>query len=617
VIVPRGLTTWTLSFLRPHRGRATLLAALLAVEIALGALQPWPFKLVIDNVLNNDEHPFPEPWRSWIAAVAGDSLAGMLVVVVAAGVILQIANHLVSAFTTQVQVETGQRMVYDLRYRLFEHLQALGLHHHVSTGRGDAVYRIDVDAYAIENLVISGLFPLVTSVASLIVMFSILTSLSPTIALLSLAVVPFLFLCLRYYMTELVARAEQVKALESKLMERLYEVFAAIRLVKSYAREGYEVKRYARFGEEVRQTRVAITWQESMFGLIVATITILGTGLVVVVGGLHVLDGRMSIGELTVVIAYLGAVYGPLSSIAHTTGRLQDAVAGAGRVRAMLAMRTEAADPPDGVDAPPFTGRIEFDHVGFSYPDGTRVLQDVSFTVQPGQLLAVVGRTGSGKTTLVSLIPRFYTASAGAVRIDGLDVRRVRIRSLREQIAIVVQDPVLFAGSVADNIRYGRLDATDEEVEAAARAAYAHEFIMRLPAQYRTEIAEAGGTLSGGERQRINIARALLKNAPILIMDEPTSALDAVSEATVFDALRRLRAGRTTLVIAHRLSTIRGADCIVVLEGGGVSAYGTHDELLRTNALYREMCARLSVQGTSGGSGDSGEAAPREEAGTR
>jgi ATP-binding cassette subfamily B protein/subfamily B ATP-binding cassette protein MsbA len=591
----QSLLAWMLSFLRPYRRPTVVLSALLLVQIALGALQPWPLKLVIDNVLNNAEHPFPEPWQSWLSGLTDDSLVAILGLIVVTGVVLQIVNQFVTAHATQVQVDTGQRMVYDLRARLFEQLQALGLHHHITTSTGDAVYRIDVDSYSIENLVMSGLFPLATSMVTLVVMFAILLRLDATVALLSLSIVPFLLLCLWSYTRTIATQMERVKELESKLIERLYEVFSAIRLVKSFAREPHEKRRYSTFGGEVMEARIAITWKESLFWVVVSTITILGTALVVVVGGVQVLRGRMTVGELTVAIAYLGAVYGPLSTIAHTAGTLQNAVAGARRVRSVLAMIPETVDAPDAIEAGGVRGDVAFASVSFEYPDGTRVLNDITFTARPGEMIALVGLTGAGKTTLVSLIPRFYEATRGRVLVDGVDVRQYRIRSLREKIALVLQDPVLFAGTIAENLRYGRLDATDQEVEDAARAAHAHEFVTHLPKKYDTPVAEAGGGLSGGERQRLSVARAILKNAPILILDEPTSSLDAISEEIVFAALRRLRAGRTTIVIAHRLSTVRDADRILVLDGGRIAAQGRHDELLQTSQLYRRMCARLSV----------------------
>jgi ATP-binding cassette subfamily B protein len=586
------LIPWMLSFLRPHRGRVMVLTVLLLLEVGLGALQPWPLKAVIDYVLV--QHQMPEQVATWLRSVHDGDRFVLLVTLVVAGVVLQVAYQVASAYSTQVLVDTGQRMVYDLRYRLLEHLQALGLQHHITTSTGDAVYRIDADAYAIDNLLIGGL-PLLTATATLIVMFAILWKLDVAVALLSLSVVPLLYLCIRYYISTLLNREEGVKELESKLVQRLYETFSAIRLVKSFAREPYESERYAIAGNRTMKARIALTWQQSVFAVMVSTVTILGTALVLIVGGLHVMRGQMTIGDLTIVIAYLGAVYGPLSTIAHAAGQLPGAVAGAKRVRAMFALLPETVEAPDALDAANVKGAIRFENVGFTWTDGTPVLHDITFAANPGEMIALVGLTGAGKTTLVSLIPRFYDPTRGRVLVDGVDVRQYRIRSLRERAAIVLQDPVLLSGTISDNLRYGRLDATAAELEEAARAAGAHEFIVRLTNGYETEIAEAGGGLSGGERQRLSVARAILKNAPILILDEPTSSLDAISEEIVFRALRRLGAGRTMIVIAHRLSTVRDADRILVLDGGSIAAQGRHDDLLKNCVLYRQMCARLSV----------------------
>jgi ABC-type multidrug transport system fused ATPase/permease subunit len=593
-----GLFRWMLQYMQPYRRQVALLSVLLVSEIVLGALQPWPLAIVIDYVLTPAAlggKTFPVSLQPLIAAVTRNSQFVLLIAVVVIGVALNLVNQFVSAYGTQVQVDTGQRMVYDLRGRLFAHLTALGLHHHITTSTADAVYRVDVDAYAIENLVMSGLFPLATSTIALAVMFGWLFYMNVTIALLSLTVVPFLYLCLRFYTKTLVNREERVKELEAKLLGRLYETFGAMKLVKSFAREPHELQRYATNGVTTMNARIAITWQQSLFSVVVSAITILGTALVVIVGGRFVMTGRLTIGQLTVVISYLAAVYGPLSAIAHTTGQLQGALAGTKRVRAMFALIPETVEAPDAIDAVDIKGEVRVEDVGFTYPNGTRVLHDISFSAKPGEVVALVGLTGAGKTTLVSLIPRFYDPTVGRVTVDGVDVRKYRVRSLREKIAIVLQDPVLFAGTIADNLRYGRLDATDEEIELAARAAHAHEFIARLPNGYQTEIAQAGGGLSGGERQRLSVARAILKNAPILILDEPTSSLDSISEEIVFAALRRLRAGRTTIVIAHRLSTVRDADRILVLDGGEIAAQGRHEELLKSSQLYRRMCARLSV----------------------
>ena len=586
------LLPWTLSLLRPYRGRVAAIATLALLEIALGALAPWPLKLVVDNVLEG--LPLPET----IAPIAGafaSSPSGLLMLIVAAGLLLQIASEVVAMFHTQLQVNTGQHIVYDLRSTLISHLQSLPLRHHITGRTADSVYRLEADAYCVDDLVMGGVFPLAIAFIKLSVMFVILLRLDATLALLSLAVVPFLYASLRYYALKMTDRAERVKALESSLIGRAFETLSSIRAVKSFARERYEHQRFTRAADETMRARLRLTWQESLFSVTVTSITLTGTALVLAVGGLHVLDGTLTIGSLLVVIAYLAAVYNPLSAIAHTSGSLQQALVSARRVREILALAPETLDDGRGTDASGIAGRVSFKNVGFAYDDGHPILEGVSFEAHPGQMVALVGLTGAGKTTLTSLVPRLFEPTQGHVLIDEVEASRYNLRSLRERIALVPQEPVLFSGTIRDNIRYGRLDATDAAIEAAARAAQVHQFVERLADGYDTEVAEAGATLSGGERQRLGIARALLKDAPILILDEPTSSLDAISEEAVFEALRHLRERRTTLVIAHRLSTIRDADCILVLHEGRLLAQGTHDELLKTNELYRRMCARLSI----------------------
>ena len=585
--------SWSLAFLRPYRLRVVAIAALALVEIGLAALAPWPMKAIVDNVFGRQ--PFPPALSGLVETLTGGRLVALLVVVALAGLLLQLLLEVVRAVHTQIQVDTGQRIVYDLRGRLLEHLQALPLRHHVLGRTADSVYRLDADAYCVNDLVIGGVFPLATAALNLTVMFAVLARLDTPLALLSLAVAPFLYVARRYYSRTMTDRAEQVKSRESTLVERAYEILSSIAAIKSFARERHELSRFARSGGETMAARLTLTWQESLFSVCVTAITLTGTALVLVVGGLHVIDGTLTVGGLLVVIAYLAAVYNPLSSIAHTTGALQQARVSARRVQELLALSPEQLDAPDGVDASGIAGHIEFRDVGFSYDSSRQILDQISFVAHPGEMVALVGLTGAGKTTIASLIPRFFEPTHGQVLIDGVAVDRYRLRSLRERIALVPQESALFGGTIADNIRYGRLDATDAEVETAAHLAHVHHFIERLPARYATPVAEAGATLSGGERQRLGIARALLKNAPILILDEPTSSLDAISEDAVFQALRRLREGRTTIVIAHRLSTIRDANRILVLHEGRVMAQGTHDELTATNELYRRMCARLSV----------------------
>jgi ATP-binding cassette subfamily B protein len=585
--------SWSIAFLRPYRIRVFGIVLLALVEVLLAALAPWPMKAIVDNVFGGQ--PFPGPLAAVAETLTRGSVPGLLVLVAMAGLGLQLLLEVVRGAHTQVAVDTGQRIVYDLRARLLTHLQALPLRYHVLGRTADNVYRLESDAYCVNDLVIGGVFPLATAALNLTVMFVILMGLDPTLGLLSLAVAPFLYVSLRYYSRTMTDRAERVKQQEATLVERAYEILSSIAAIKSFARERYELTRFSRVGEETMTARLRLTWQESLFSLCVTAITLAGTALVLVVGGLHVLDGTLTVGGLLVVIAYLGAVYGPLSAIAHTTGALQQARVSARRVQEMFAQQPEVLDVEDAVDAAGITGHIVFEDVSFAYDESRQILQGISFVAHPGELVALVGLTGAGKTTIASLIPRFFDPTGGRVLIDGVDAARYRLRSLRERIALVPQEPVLFSGSIGDNIRYGRLEATDEEVAAAARTAHVDHFIVRLREGYDTPVAEAGATLSGGERQRLGIARALLKDAPILILDEPTSSLDAISEEAVFQALRKLREGRTTLVIAHRLSTIRDANRILVLHEGKLIAQGTHDELIRTNELYARMCARLSV----------------------
>jgi len=587
---------WVLSYIAPYRRRLTVLASLSTAEIALRVVSPWPLKAIVDSVFGST--PLPD-WilamGAWAPGFEPARRGHVLALIVSLGLLLQVAHQVVLLLHGRIQVTTAQRMVRHLRAKLFTHLQGLAIAHHARTPTGDAVHRLEADARAVELIVFRGLFPSVFSLLTLLTMFVVLARIHLPLALLSVSIVPPLFLWLRFYTRRMAPLADRARELDSRLAERLYESFATIRLIKSHAQEEFESQRFAGVARDTMLAWIGVGRRATIFSIVVALLTIIGSSLVLLVGGLSVLRGSLTAGTLLLVLAYLGFVYGPLSAIANTTNEMQQALASARRVRAAFSLVPERADAPGAKRALGLKGEVRFERVGFEYEPGRPVLQEVTFSVSPGEMVALVGPSGGGKSTLVSLIPRFYDCTSGRILVDGLDVREYQLRSLRQSVALVLQEALLMSGTVMDNIRYGRLTAPDKAVEEAARAANAHEFIMRMPHGFHSSLGEAGQGLSGGQKQRLSIARAFLKDAPILILDEPTAALDTLSEALVIDAVKRLRAGRTTFVIAHRLSTVREADRILVLDQGRIVAAGTHDRLVEQNPLYREMARQLAL----------------------
>jgi ABC-type multidrug transport system fused ATPase/permease subunit len=479
-------------------------------------------------------------------------------------------------------------MVLDFRSDLFQHAQRLSLSFHDRRRSGMLIYAINSQADAAARVVMT-IPPLAQSLLTLIGMLWILFVMDPLLALLSLAVLPFLYYSVNYYMTHIESRLLAVRNMEGESLSIIHEAMSMLRVIVAFGREEHEHRRFRSQGEETIRARVNVTVRQTLFSLVVNTITATGTALALGVGAYQVMQGRLSVGQLLVVMAYIAGVYKPLETISTTIGSLQAMFISLRVAFDLLDSQPEIKDAPDARPIERATGAVAFDHVFFNYHNRVNTLQDVFFQVEPGQAVAIVGPTGAGKTTLASLIPRFYDARQGRILIDGIDIKSLKIKSLRDQISIVLQEPLLFSGCIADNIRYGLLDASQDEVIAAARAANAHDFIMRLPRQYETEIGERGAQLSGGERQRIAVARAFLKNAPILILDEPTSSIDSRTEAVILDALDRLMEGRTTFIIAHRLSTIRRADLIVVMDHGRLVDRGTHHELLAREGLYRQL----------------------------
>jgi ABC-type multidrug transport system fused ATPase/permease subunit len=420
-------------------------------------------------------------------------------------------------------------------------------------------------------------------------MFWITFKINSQLALLSLVVIPFLYYSVGYYMTHIQDRLRKVRAMEGQSLSIVHEAVSMMRVIVAFGREKFEHQRFRKQGEEAVRERVKVTIRQTGFSLFVNTTTATGTALVLGFGVYQILQGRMTGGDLLVVLTYVGSIYSPLEAISTTIGSLQNRFVSLEIAFKLLDTEPEIKDAPDAVAIEDSRGHVVFENVDFSYRGREETLHGVSFEALPGQVVGIVGPTGAGKSTLVSLIPRFCDPQGGRVLLDETDIRKIKLASLRQQISIVLQDPLLFSGTIEDNIRYGRLDADETEIVEAARAANAHDFIMRLPKKYKTPLGERGARLSGGERQRVSVARAFLKDAPILILDEPTSSIDSKTEAVILDALDRLMKGRTTFMIAHRLSTIRNPDLILVMDQGRIVQRGAHDELVAEEGLYRQL----------------------------
>ncbi|HEX9819803.1 MAG TPA: ABC transporter ATP-binding protein [Methylomirabilota bacterium] len=576
-----------LRYVRPHRADLAIVLAAMTASIALDVLRPWPMKLLVDQVLGGE--PLSPALAAALRALpGGEAPAGLLVWVALATVAIFLLGTLATMAQTVASVRFGQRMVYDLAADLFLHLQRLSLVFHSRRPVGDMITRVTGDSYAVQMLVNGALLPLLGSALTLGSMFLIMWRLEPTLTLVALAVVPFLALAIRAFGAPMRERARERLDHEGLMVASVQQTLAAIPVVQAFAREAREHERFRRQAGATVRAYERQSLADMWFKLVVGLVTAAGTAAIVWLGGRYALEGRLTTGEILVFISYLASLYGPLSSITYTTSTLQHAAASADRIAEVLQTPADVPERADATDVP-LRGHVRCEAVSFGYEPGRDVLHDLTVEAAPGEIVAIVGPTGAGKSTLAGLLLRFFDPRTGRVTIDGHDARDLRLRSLRQQIAIVLQEPFIFPVTVAENIAYGRPDASPEEIVAAASAANAAEFIERLPRGYDTVVGERGMTLSGGEKQRLAIARAFLKQAPILILDEPTSALDAHTESLLLEALDRLVKGRTTFIIAHRLSTIRRADRIVVLDRGAIVEQGPHDVLLARDGLYARL----------------------------
>jgi ABC-type multidrug transport system fused ATPase/permease subunit len=570
-------------YLRPYRGAMGFSIFLSFVTAFVHLLQPWPLAIMIDSVLG--DRPLP-PIASEILPTGNDYL--LLGILVAAGFLLTVLGNALTVWQTFIDAKVEQSMILDFRSDLFQHCQQLSLTFHDARQTGELMGRINYAASSVGNVVMA-FPPMLQSVLNLVGMLIVSILIDWRLALVSLVVVPFLYYSAGLYGKRVVPRLERVQSLEWQSLSIVHEAMAMLRVIVSFGREQYEFRRFREQGETAVDERVRLTVRQTVFTLIVNTITAAGTAVVFGYGFYLVLDGQLDAGRLLVVLAYVASIYQPLEAISSSINLLHTELVALRSSFQLLDTQPEVRDAPDAVELERVRGEVEYDNVSFSYKSRQNTLREISFHADPGQRVAIVGPTGAGKTTLVSLLARFYDPREGRILIDGIDLRKIKLRSLRDQIAVVLQEPLLFSGTVAANIRYGRLEASMEDVIDAARAAGAHDFIERLPQGYETELGERGAQLSGGERQRICVARAFIRDAPILILDEPTSSIDSKTEGIILDALERLMVGRTSFMIAHRLSTIRHADKIVVLDKGRVVEQGTHDELLGHEGLYRQL----------------------------
>jgi ABC-type multidrug transport system fused ATPase/permease subunit len=572
--------------LKPYKGPLTVAFIAMLIETAADLAGPWPLKVVLDNVLGH--HPLPH-FLSGLKDILGAHKGGTILVAAVATVVIALVNSVASYYDSYLTTSVGQYLAHDLRRKVYHHLQRLSLSYYDHHKLGNILSTITDDIDNVQAFFSGSILSIAIDVFTIVGMFVVMLYIDWKFTLIAMAVTPFLFLFVQRFTRLVKQSTKAVRAKQSEIVSTVEESLGAIRVIQAFAQGDIEEEKLSKRSEESVEAALQARKIKALLSPVMDVVAAIGTALVLWYGASLVLANEMTAGSLVVFLLYLGKMFKPMQDLAKMTNAASKAAVGMDRIQEILDSDALLPEHPDAKPAPSLAGHVAFEHVAFGYEPEKLILEDVHFEIPAGKMGAIIGPTGEGKSTLINLIPRLYDPAKGTVKIDGQDLRTFTLKSLRDQISYVQQETVLFDEPISKNIAYGKPDATRTEIEEAARLANADEFIRKLPRGYDTLVGERGAALSGGQRQRIGIARAIIRNSPILILDEATSGLDAHSEALIVEALDRLMKGKTSLVIAHRLGTIRQADKIMVLKGGKIAEEGTHDELLARGGEYAEL----------------------------